>query len=453
MFTLIVALTTVASAAAGPCDITGKAGNPCVAAHSTVRALYATYDGALYNVTRSSDGKSANISVLADGSGFANITTHDTFCAKLDCVISNVFDQSPQGNHLHQRHKLVNASQHKITVGDGISVYGMWFDPGYGYHTDNTTGIATGNDPESIYAVMSGDHYNGKCCFDYGNSETDDHSDGAGTMEAIYFGNAHWQGNSGDESISNGPWVGADLECGMYYGGGNHTKVNNQSKALPFPFVTLYLRGGINSFALKGGDATRGTLMTMYDGPRPDCAIAGTCQRHGNHTYQPMTKKGAIILATGGDNSNGAQGKFYEGIMVTGDTSDETDDAVQANIISVGYTNLPTPAPTPPPPAPHCVEVGKSTCYGDSRKNRIMGNFVVMDTTMTREECMQLCYARKKTLAGVENGKQCMCGDSLKNPKPSTICKKKPLKCVGDNSENCGGFDAIDIMHFTCSPP
>ena len=29
-----------------------------------------------------------------------------------------------------------------------------------------TTGIATGNDPESIFAVMSGKQYNGGCCFE-----------------------------------------------------------------------------------------------------------------------------------------------------------------------------------------------------------------------------------------------------------------------------------------------
>ena len=40
------------------------------------------------------------------------------------------------------------------------------FDPGYGYHVDNTKGIAKGNEPESIYAVMSGTHYNGGCCFE-----------------------------------------------------------------------------------------------------------------------------------------------------------------------------------------------------------------------------------------------------------------------------------------------
>jgi len=41
-----------------------------------------------------------------------------------------------------------------------------------------------------------------------------------------------------------------------------------------------------------------------------------------------------------GDNSNSAQGKFYEGIMVTGVTSDVTDDAVQANIVAVGYAKI-----------------------------------------------------------------------------------------------------------------
>ena len=73
---------------------------------------------------------------------------------------------------------------------------------------------------------MSGTHYNGKCCFDYGNSENNQlvpWRGGAGSMEAIYFGNAHWLGNTGDGDT--GPWIGADLEAGMYYGGGNATKV------------------------------------------------------------------------------------------------------------------------------------------------------------------------------------------------------------------------------------
>jgi hypothetical protein len=156
-------------------------------------------------------------------------------------------------------------------------------------------------------------------------------------------------GNTGDNSTMDGPWVGADLEAGMYYGGGPQTKVNKRNKPLPFPFVSLYLHGRTDGFVLKGGDATKGELMTMYDGPRPTCALAGTCDRHKgdprnpNPSYQPMKKQGAIILATGGDNSNSALGNFYEGIMVTGNTTDAIDDAVQANIVAVGYKNVGPP--------------------------------------------------------------------------------------------------------------
>src|SRR5437016_10886797 len=47
----------------GPCDIYAAAGDPCVAAHSTTRALYAGYNGPLYQVLRQSDGKTLDIGV------------------------------------------------------------------------------------------------------------------------------------------------------------------------------------------------------------------------------------------------------------------------------------------------------------------------------------------------------------------------------------------------------
>ena len=48
----------------GPCDIYAAAGKPCVAAHSTTRALYASYNGPLYQVLRQSDGKTLDIGVV-----------------------------------------------------------------------------------------------------------------------------------------------------------------------------------------------------------------------------------------------------------------------------------------------------------------------------------------------------------------------------------------------------
>ena len=57
------AITGSSTRAAGtqPCDIYAAAGTPCVAAHSTVRALYSAYSGVLYQVRRSSDGTSFSI--------------------------------------------------------------------------------------------------------------------------------------------------------------------------------------------------------------------------------------------------------------------------------------------------------------------------------------------------------------------------------------------------------
>ena len=196
------ASSAAVAAGQGPCDILVAAGNPCVAAHSTVRALYAAYAGPLYRVSRT-DGHDADVGALEAG-GFANISAQEGFCSAGDCNISKIYDQSGKGNHLTQRiscvpgqgcvyHKMVNASRHKIGVQGGGEVYvrmcprfvslpfcravqpkgrtvaycqGMWLDPGYGYDVDVTNGVAKGNEPESLYAVMSGTHYNGECCFD-----------------------------------------------------------------------------------------------------------------------------------------------------------------------------------------------------------------------------------------------------------------------------------------------
>ena len=69
-------------------------------------------------------------------------------------------------------------------------VYGAYFEGGMGYRNDNTRGVATQDMPQSIYMVTRGDHYNGGCCFDYGNAETNNDDDGKGTMDALYFGNS-----------------------------------------------------------------------------------------------------------------------------------------------------------------------------------------------------------------------------------------------------------------------
>jgi hypothetical protein len=97
--------------------------------------------------------------------------------------------------------------------------------------------------------------------------------------------------------------------------------------AMPYPFVTAILNNpGSRTFTLKGGNATHGPLTTFYDGPTPP-----------GHGYSPMRQEGAIILGSGGDQGT-TDGEFFEGVITIGVPSSAAEAAIQANIISVGYS-------------------------------------------------------------------------------------------------------------------
>jgi hypothetical protein len=59
----------------------------------------------------------------------------------------------------------VNATKEKLYVG-GHAVYGAYFEGGMGFRCDSTWDVATGNNPETLYMVVNGQHYNGGCWCD-----------------------------------------------------------------------------------------------------------------------------------------------------------------------------------------------------------------------------------------------------------------------------------------------
>src|SRR5689334_3452596 len=211
----------------GPCDIYGAAGDPCVAAHSTTRALYASYNGPLYKVLRQSDGKTLDIGVVqpsaspaADAGGYANAAAQDAFCANTYCCITTIYDQSPRHNDLVQAprgafsgpamggfNNLPLADMAPITI-MGHKAYGVFIVPGMGLRQNDVKGTAVDDQAEGQYWVVNGHHYNSGCCFDYGNAETDSRHDDNGTMETTYYGNAGaWFRGS-----PPGPWIMTDQE-------------------------------------------------------------------------------------------------------------------------------------------------------------------------------------------------------------------------------------------------
>jgi hypothetical protein len=326
--------TTGAGGGTGPCDIYAAGNTPCVAAHSVARALYGAYNGKLYQVRRASDSTTKDILTLSAG-GVADTAPEDTFCAATTCVLTVVYDQSGKGNDLwYQGSEQVPASPSsspaKATTDpatiSGHKVYSVYINAGNCYwHDGSKSGMPTAAQPEGMYMVTSSRHANAGCCFDYGNSETDRNADGSGAMDAINLSTTTAWGTG----AGSGPWVMADLEYGLFAQGDNKKNPNDPSQTAPF--VTAVLKNnGTTEYALKGGDATSGSLSTYYKGSLPG-------------GWSPMKKQGALILGCGGDcckpsgGANASSGIFYEGAIVSGYPTDTVDNAVQANIVAAGY--------------------------------------------------------------------------------------------------------------------
>jgi hypothetical protein len=264
--------------------------------------------------------------------GVADAAAQDEFCANSTCIVQRIYDQSPMQNHLGIEHGAPNLNpprniqdlgvnftdaRSKATLG-GHPVYAAVFEgdtrgsghpfSGQGYSNRTARGTAVGDEPQSMYAVFSGQHLgSGGCCFDYGNAENVTNGKAGpmfdGSMEAIY-----WQGGT----------IGADLENGIYGSPPTQPTASN--------FLAGFLKGKPgNHYSVKSGDPQKaGSLTVAYDGKRPG-------------GYEVMKKQGGIILGIGGDNSPWGAGVFYEGVMTAGYSSDETDTAVMANIVAAGY--------------------------------------------------------------------------------------------------------------------
>jgi non-reducing end alpha-L-arabinofuranosidase len=319
----------------GPCDIYQAGNTPCVAAHSTVRALYQSYNGPLYQLRKGGSangtgGTTQDVMPLAPG-GFVDTSTHESFCPTgTTCTISVIYDQSPQKNDLvvatpttwvkNALEAPASSAKHKVGGHTAYGVYVAASAKGIGYRNNKAKGLAKGDDPESMYMVVDGKRYAWACCFDYGNAETNGIDNGKATMECMLFSsNNQWAKGNG-----NGPWIMADIEDGVYPGGDP-----NSVTATNTPIVANYVTGMLvgysgNRMVLKAGDAQSGKIMTKYDGVRPP-------------GYSPQKKEGAIVLGTGGDGSDGGDGTFFEGAITTGISSTDTDEAIQANIVAAGY--------------------------------------------------------------------------------------------------------------------
>jgi hypothetical protein len=319
-----------------PGDIAQAAGTPLVAAHAASRALYAAYSGKLFQVRRPSDSKTQDISVASAG-GLVDLDALNTFCSGTTCTVTKLYDQSGNANDLSQATVANQPTVGFWTAANGTN-HPMIVSVGYQWLRNRTATkkIPSASNPQTEYFVVHGD-YAGRaagsngCCYDYGNMENHIGDDGPGTMTALYFGDAtDWTRGAG-----NGPWVMLDMENGVFAGGGSiailnagNASVNAKDPSLKFPSPNIVMglakTDGKKNFALKYGNASTGTLSVAWDGSLPT---------NVNPTsYIPLQQQGGLSLGEGGDGSAMGKGAFSEGVIIAAQTTDATDDAIQANL-------------------------------------------------------------------------------------------------------------------------
>lgn len=336
------------SAATGPCDIYKEAGTPCVAAYSTVRVLNSAYTGALYQVRKTSDKTTKDISQTTDG--YSNAAEQETFLGTNAGTISKIYDQSGKGSDLTvakkgsyigtaaQDDKESDAKGLKIMV-NGHSVYAIFAKSTEGYRAKQegytgypatvtaSAGMPTGNQPQGIYMLVDGARPNIGCCccFDFGNASLDNAAGGTGMMNTLFFGTAYW-----GKGQPSGPWFENDMEAGVWAGGsGAAGATNNNLPSSKFNFafgITKTSTSGTPQYAIRVANATAGPggspkLVTAYDGQAPS-------------TWK---QQGGIVLGIGGDNSNSSDWTFYEGCITAGRPADKTDSLVFQNIVNARY--------------------------------------------------------------------------------------------------------------------
>lgn len=312
-----------------PGDIAASAGTPLVAAHSMIRAMYAAYNGKLFQVRRS-DGKTQDIGAASPG-GKVDTSALTSFCAGSSCTIAVLYDQAGNANDLPQTTPANQMSLQYYTTPSGAQVpMAVTSSRQYLRNRTNTTKIPKGAESQTAYFVVNTKFFNSQCCWDYGNMERVakvSSANAAGMMNALNIGTS--DGGYANPGAGSGPWGMVDFEAGVYSGSYKIGQVNPNNPSLTWPIATVLSKcDGKTSWALKVGDASKGTLITAWNGAMPPVGADGG-------TYSPLKLQAGLSLGEGGDGSKYGTGAFFEGVIIADVTSDATDAAIQAGLMSL----------------------------------------------------------------------------------------------------------------------
>ena len=81
-------------------------------------------------------------------------------------------------------------------------------------------------------------------------------------------------------------------------------------------------------------------------------------------------------------------------------------------------------------------------CFMDAVTARGIIGYELTSSSMTNELCVSACQGKGYTLAGIENGDECYCGNTLTTA-PSNITDCEAYFCPGNSKEFCSAGNRL----------
>ena len=92
-------------------------------------------------------------------------------------------------------------------------------------------------------------------------------------------------------------------------------------------------------------------------------------------------------------------------------------------------------------------------CYSDSFQARLLqGEMVKLKTENSPARCVSLCTRAGFTLAGLQYGVECFCGNKLPGDQHLLPEERCDTQCPGQEDANCGGYLTMNLYETGFSP-
>ncbi|KAL8809186.1 MAG: hypothetical protein Q9200_003633 [Gallowayella weberi] len=86
-------------------------------------------------------------------------------------------------------------------------------------------------------------------------------------------------------------------------------------------------------------------------------------------------------------------------------------------------------------------------CYVDNANGRILINTQPSSSTQTNEKCIAACQAAGYSVAGMEFGSECYCGNALINGPAVAAASQCDKPCSGNAAQKCGGASRMSVFY------